>query len=589
MMDVEETKPKRPSEATPERRPAPVEAVHSRRTVTLILAGLLAGLLLAFMDVTIVSTAGPTIISELGGLSLYAWVFSAFLIVQVVTIPIFGKLSDLYGRKRLFLLGVVVFMAGSALSGASQSIQELILFRAVQGLGFGAFVPTTIAIAGDLFPPDRRGRVQGLLFSVNGVAFAIAPALGSFLTEAISWRWIFYINLPVGVVSLIVILSAFKESRRPSATAFSDWLGTATLAGFLGLLMFGLFLGGSTIAWESWAEVAIFAGGALLFAAFVFAERRARDPVLPPRLFQIRNVSAATAVNMLRAVVFFGIIAYVPLFAQAVLSGTVGDVRNVIYGFTLPLTGGILLSGAAISRFGFKTPTFIGATIVTAGLVLLTSIRPSPSLLQLMVIGIPLGFGNGMMIPATIVAFQNSVEKREIGIASGLSTFTLYLGGAIGLSILGAIQTSAFASLRASLLAASPSGGPGIFFKAKDAKAMVQWYGRHLGMDIENSMVLFTWRGGEDGKVQGATVWSIFPGDTKYFGEDGASFMINYRVKDLDGLLTALRGEGVDVEPKVEGTPYGRFGWITDPEGNRIELWEPPKVDRQPEKATRME
>jgi len=439
------------SESSPQGGVASAGTVHSRRTVTLILAGLLAGLLLAFMDVTIVSTAGPTIVSELGGLNLYAWVFSAFLIVQVVTIPIFGKLSDLYGRKRLFLLGVVVFMAGSALSGASRSIQELILFRAVQGLGFGAFVPTTIAIAGDLFPPDKRGRVQGLLFSVNGVAFAIAPALGSFLTETISWRWIFYINLPVGVVSLIVILSAFKESRAKQAGAFSDWLGSAALAGFLGLLMFGLFLGGTTIAWESWSEVAIFAGSALLFAAFVLAERRTREPVLPPRLFRIRNVSAATAVNMLRAVVFFGIIAYLPLFAQAVLGGTVGDVRNVIYGFTLPLTGGILLSGAAISKIGFKKPTFIGATIVVAGLVVLTSIRPSPSLLQLILIGIPLGFGNGMMIPATIVAFQNSVEKGEIGIASGLSTFTLYLGGAIGLSILGAVQTGVFDSLRSSL------------------------------------------------------------------------------------------------------------------------------------------
>jgi EmrB/QacA subfamily drug resistance transporter len=405
-----------------------------------------------------VSTAGPTIISELGGLSLYAWVFSAFLIVQVVTIPIFGKLSDLYGRKRLFLLGVVVFMAGSALSGASQSIEELIFFRAVQGLGFGAFVPTTIAIAGDLFPPDKRGRVQGLLFSVNGVAFAIAPALGSFLTETVSWRWIFYINLPVGIVSLVIILATLKESRAANATAFSDWSGAASLAGFLGLLMLGLFLGGSTIPWESWSEVAIFAGSALLFVGFVLAERRAREPVLPPRLFRIRNVSAATAVNMLRAVVFFGIIAYVPLFAQAVLSGTVSDVRNVIYGFTLPLTVGILVSGAAISRVGFKTPTIIGAIIVIAALVVLTSIRPSPSLLQLMLIGAPLGFGNGMMIPATIVAFQNSVENREIGIASGLSTFTLYLGGAIGLSILGAIQTSVFASLRASLVVPTPAG-----------------------------------------------------------------------------------------------------------------------------------
>src|SRR5467141_2940491 len=240
-----------------------MQASPSRRTVTLILAGLLAGLLLGFMDVTIVSTAGPTIVAELGGLSLYAWVFSAFLIVQTVTIPIFGKLSDLYGRKKLFLLGVVVFMAGSVLSGASRSIVELVLFRAVQGLGFGAFVPTTIAIAGDMLPPEKRGRVQGLLFSVNGFAFAIAPAVGSFLTETISWRWIFYINLPVGVVSLLLILSTLKESRAENASAFSDWLGTSTLVGFLGLLMLGLFLGGSTFAWSSWAEVSLFAGSEL--------------------------------------------------------------------------------------------------------------------------------------------------------------------------------------------------------------------------------------------------------------------------------------------------------------------------------------
>src|SRR5256886_5125429 len=336
-----------PSAATPDEPP------KLRRSAPLVLAGLLAGLLLGFMDVTIVSTAAPTIIADLSGLNLFAWVFSAFLIVQTVTIPIFGKLSDLYGRKRFFLLGLLVFMAGSALSGASRDIYQLIAFRALQGIGFGAFVPATIAIAGDMFPPERRGQVQGLLFSVNGIAFAIAPALGSFLTEAISWRWIFYINLPGGVVSLALIYFALRESRAKRASAFSDWLGSAALAGFLGLLMFGLFLGGATIAWESWAVVAIFAGSAVLFVGFVLAERRAREPVLPPRLFRIRNVSAATAVNMLRAVVFFGIIAYLPLFAQAVLGGTVGDVRNVIYGFTLPLTGGILLSGAAISKIGF--------------------------------------------------------------------------------------------------------------------------------------------------------------------------------------------------------------------------------------------
>ncbi len=440
------------------------ESLRSRRRVTLILAGLLAGLLLGFMDVTIVSTAGPTIVAELGGLSLYAWVFSAFVIVQTVTIPIFGKLSDLYGRKRFFLLGVAVFMAGSALSGLSQDIYQLIIFRAVQGIGFGAFVPTTIAIAGDMFPPERRGQVQGLLFSINGIAFAVAPALGSFLTETISWRWIFYINLPVGIISLILIYSTLKESKAVNASPFSDWVGTSTLVGFLTLLMMGLFLGGSTFAWASWEELSLFTGSVLLLLAFAFAERRAKEPVLPPRLFRIRNIAAATSVNILRAMVFFGLIAYLPLFTQTVLGANISGVRNAIYAFTLPLTAGILLGGSVISRVGFKKPAFIGAAITVIGVLLLAwTISSSSSVLQLMEVEVLLGLGNGMMIPATIVAFQNSVQRREIGIASGLATFTLNLGAAIGVSLLGAIQVSMFGSQLSSLLAIAPARSKAIF------------------------------------------------------------------------------------------------------------------------------
>src|SRR5436309_14121892 len=314
-----------PSTAIAESPPKP------GRSAPLVLAGLLAGLLLGFMDVTIVSTAAPTIIADLGGLNLFAWVFSAFLIVQTVTIPIFGKLSDLYGRKRFFLLGLLVFMAGSALSGASRDIYQLIAFRALQGIGFGAFVPATIAIAGDMFPPERRGQVQGLLFSINGVAFAIAPALGSFLTEAISWRWIFYINLPVGVVSLGLIYFVLRETKAANASPFSDWLGASLLVGFLGLLVMGLFLGGSSFAWTYCSVVALFAGSVLLLAGFVLAERRAGVPVLPPRLFRIRNIAAATGVNILRAAVVSGIIAFLPLFAAKGLGASLGDQRNVIY------------------------------------------------------------------------------------------------------------------------------------------------------------------------------------------------------------------------------------------------------------------
>jgi EmrB/QacA subfamily drug resistance transporter len=445
---------------------APVGVPVPRRTVALILGGLLTGLLLGFMDVTIVATAGPTIIADLGGLSLYAWVFSSFVIVQTVVIPIFGKLSDIYGRKRFFLLGLVVFMVGSALSGAAQNIYELIGFRALQGIGFGAFVPTTLAIAGDLFPPERRGRIQGLLFSVNGIAFAVAPAVGSYLTESINWRWIFYINLPLGVVSFVIIYLSLRESKNERATGFSDWLGAGVLTTFLGLLMLGIFLGllmlgiflgGNTFSWDSIQELGLFAGAGVALVSLAFVEGRAKDPVLPPRLFRIRTISAATAVNILRALALFGLIAYLPLYAQAVLNASIGDVRNVVYSLALPLTAGILVSGAFIPRLGAKNMILVGAGILIVALVaLFLSLGSSTSLVQLMELCAPLGFGSGLMIPPAIVAFQNSVQRNEIGVASGLAAFTLNLGSAIGVAALGAIQTNQFSSRLSTLFASHP-------------------------------------------------------------------------------------------------------------------------------------
>jgi EmrB/QacA subfamily drug resistance transporter len=439
-----------------------VQLQPPRKTVILILGGLLTGLLLGFMDVTIVATAGPTIIADLGGLSLYAWVFSAFVIVQTVTIPVFGKLSDIYGRKRFFLSGLAIFMIGSALSGASQNIYELIGFRALQGIGFGAFVPATLAIAGDLFPPEKRGRIQGLLFSVNGIAFAVAPSVGSYLTESVTWRWIFYINLPLGVVSFVIILLSLKESRNMKANPFSDWAGASVLGAVLGLLMLGIFLGGSTFPWASWQEIALFTGSGISLVGLVLVEKRARDPVLPPRLFRIRTISAVTALNVLRALVLFGLIAYLPLYAQSVLGATVSGVRNVVYAMALPLTAGILLSGLLIPRLGAKWLILIGGAGLASSVFGLLSLSSSTSLGGLMELCAPVGFSSGLMIPPTIISFQNSVQRNEIGVASSLALFTLNLGTSIGVAVLGAIEANNFASKLSGIFANSPLAGSSI-------------------------------------------------------------------------------------------------------------------------------
>jgi multidrug resistance protein len=235
-----------------------------RRTTLLIIGGLLTGMLLAALDQTIVATAGPTIISELGGLSLYAWVFSAYILTQTVALPIFGKLSDLYGRRKFFVLGLAIFMGGSILSGLSQNIEELIIFRAIQGIGSGAFFPIALAIVGVIFPPAQRGKVQGVFASVFGIAAVVGPSVGSYIVEAINWRWIFYINLPLGIISFALIMIGVKESRNANARSSIDILGVSTLTAWVVLLILGFLDGGTTYPWYSWEEAVTFGGAAVL-------------------------------------------------------------------------------------------------------------------------------------------------------------------------------------------------------------------------------------------------------------------------------------------------------------------------------------
>ena len=261
----------------------------------------MTGMLLASLDQTIVATAGPTIIADLGGLSLYAWVFSAYILAQTVSLPVFGKLSDLYGRKRFFIFGLVLFMAGSVLSGASQNIDELIIFRGIQGIGSGAFFPIALAVVGVAFPPSMRGRLNGIFASVFGITAVIGPSAGSYIVQAINWRWIFYINLPLGVLSLILIYLGIKESKS-TAKPTIDYLGLSSLTAWVVLLMLGFLDGGSTFPWYSWQEYVSFGGAAALFAVFILTERRAKEPIIPLDLFRNRTVSSATAVAFARHV-----------------------------------------------------------------------------------------------------------------------------------------------------------------------------------------------------------------------------------------------------------------------------------------------
>jgi EmrB/QacA subfamily drug resistance transporter len=429
-----------------------------RRTLLLIVGGLLTGLLLGALDQTIVATAGPTIISDLGGLGVYAWVFSAYILTQTVSMPIFAKLSDLYGRRRFLVLGTVIFMGGSVLSGAAQNINELILFRALQGIGSGAFFPIAIAVAGIVFPPAQRGRIQGVFASVFGLSAVLGPSVGSYLVQALSWRWIFYVNLPLGVVSVVLVTLALKESRDAGSKPTVDWLGVSTLSVWITLLMLGFLSGGSTFAWYSWEEAALFTGAAVFFAVFLVAERRSQEPVMPLSLFRIRTIGAAAAVSFLTGIAMYAVISYVPLFVQAGLGGSIDDGRNVLYATMLPLVAGAILGGQLSTRsVGYRPLLTFGLVVMSGGLFLLTTVGPTTSLTQLMEYGAVMGFGLGVTFPVAILAIQYSVSRRMIGVASSVGTFMRNLGGTIGLSVLGAVQVNAFAGQLSSLLAKVPA------------------------------------------------------------------------------------------------------------------------------------
>jgi EmrB/QacA subfamily drug resistance transporter len=429
-----------------------------RRALIIITAGLLTGLLLGALDQTIVATAGPTIISDLGGLSVYAWVFSAYILTQTVSMPIFGKLSDLYGRRKFLVLGIAIFMAGSVLSGAAQTIDQLIIFRAIQGIGSGAFFPIAIAVAGVIFPPSQRGRIQGVFASVFGVSAVLGPSVGSYLVQALSWRWIFYVNLPLGVASVLLIALGLKESRDANSNPKVDWLGVISLTAWITLLMLGFLSGGSTFAWYSWPEYDLFAGAAALFAVFIYAETRTSEPVVPLSLFRIRTVSAAAAVAFLTGIAMYAVITYVPLFVQAGLGGTIDDGRNILYAMMIPLVVGAIAGGQLATRsLGYRSIITTGLVVMSAGLYLLTTVGAATSIVQLMEYGAVMGVGIGLTFPVAILAIQYSVSRRQIGIASSLAQFTRNLGGTIGLSVLGAIQVNTFGSQLTSLLAQVPA------------------------------------------------------------------------------------------------------------------------------------
>jgi EmrB/QacA subfamily drug resistance transporter len=420
------------------------KAEHKR--ILVILGALMLGMLLAALDQTIVATALPTIAGDLHGLNHLSWVVTAYLLTSTISTPLWGKLGDLYGRKKLFQAAIIIFLIGSALSGLSRDMTQLIGFRALQGIGAGGLMVGAQAIIGDIVSPRQRGKYMGYFGAVFGLSSVIGPLAGGFITQHLSWRWVFYINIPVGIVALAVIAVVLQLPRQRTHHSI-DFLGTALLGAGVTAIILLTTWGGTTYAWGSAPILLLAAAGLVLVIAFCWAEVRAAEPVIPLALFRVSVFSVSNAVGFIVGFVMFGAIIYIPLYLQTVHAATPTSSGLQL----LPLVGGMLVtftvSGRLVSKWGrYKIFPVIGTAVMTLGLFLFSLLTPTTPLAVSSVYMVVLGLGIGCVMQVLVVAVQNAVPQSQLGTATSSSTFFRSIGGSFGVAVFGAIFNNRLAA-----------------------------------------------------------------------------------------------------------------------------------------------
>ena len=424
-----------------------------RRAVT---AGVLLGMCLAALELTIVGTAMPTVIASLGGLKHYSWVFSAYLITSTVPVPVWGKLSDIYGRRRLYQIGIATFLLGSILSGLSATMTQLIVFRAIQGLGAGILMPLAMTIIGDIYTLEERTRMQAVFSGVWGFSSLVGPLIGGFITDHLSWRWVFYINVPFGIAAALIVGLALQEPKlrqRPHI----DYAGALTLIAAVTLLMLALVEGGGDgQKGFGLANVALLPCALLLLGLFVFIERRARDPIMPPQLFQNRVVAVSLAASFCVGVAMFGAISFVPFFAQGVLGSTATQAGSLLTPLMLSWVTMGVIGGRFLLRVGFRPVVMTGLVLMTSGLAALSTASRTTPLPYLSVALTVVGSGLGLVVLTLILAKQQSVARSQLGLVTALSQFSRSIGGAMGVAVMGVVLSH---SLAAQLMEMAQAGG----------------------------------------------------------------------------------------------------------------------------------
>jgi EmrB/QacA subfamily drug resistance transporter len=418
----------------------------TRRAKITVIIALMLGMSLAALDTTIVGTAMPSIVGKLGGITLYSWVFSIYLLTSTTTVPIYGKLADLYGRKPLYIFGSSLFLVGSVACGLAQTMEQLIVFRAIQGLGAGAVLPLVLTILGDIFSLEERAKVQGFFSGVWGLSSIVGPALGGLIVDYFTWQWVFYINIPFGLVSILLLVISLNEKVERKKQHL-DYLGTLTLTGGVVALLFALLQGGTTWTWDSLPSIALFAAAFLLIALFLLIERRSREPVLPLTLFNDRIILLSSIGGVIVGTTMFGITSYVPLFVQGVQGGTATSAGFILGPLLMAWPIAATISGRVVLRHGYRITASVGAVLTLIGVIMVALFNRQTPLPFIITATVLIGGGLGFTASTHIFAVQNAVPWRLRGVATASTQFFRTIGGTIGVAVMGTILNAQMATL----------------------------------------------------------------------------------------------------------------------------------------------
>ena len=419
-----------------------------RKVVFTTFVGVLLAMFLSSLDQTIVGTAMPKVIAELGGFAHYTWVTTAYLIASTVVVPITGKLTDIYGRKWFYIAGIIIFMIGSLLSGLSQSMLQLICFRAFQGIGAGIMMANAFTVIADLFAPAERGKYQGFITGVFGLSSIIGPTLGGFITDRFSWHWVFLINIPLAILIVVLFIFFFPQLKRDSLKHRIDWAGITTLILTVVPAMLALTWGGVEYPWISIQIIGIFLFALVMLGIFIVVEKRHAEPIIPINLFANPIISVSLGISFLSGMCMFGGIIFIPLFFQGVLGLSATTSGSFLTPMMLGQVSGSLLSGQLLSRAGghYRIQGIFGLGIMAAGLFLLSRMTASTPYSAAVINIVVMGFGLGITMPLYTIAVQNAVPYNVLGAATSTVAFSRTIGGSFGLAVFGTIMTNHFAA-----------------------------------------------------------------------------------------------------------------------------------------------